>query len=496
MFNRLKNIFNRVNDLSDSVENYQKETDKQIIPSLAYVNRAKKLIDKGDFLEAITVLNAALEIDVKDAFIYKYLAIAYEKIGDYSNAIKLYKTSADINPQDKNIWHNLGMTLVTVRNYEEAEKAFEKADKITPINTDIQTGWGMSLFKQKKYKDAREKFLKAISINRYNFSAMLLAAISEIRLQMYDDAETKLRFLLNANPNESSAFEFANLCFTRKKYDDAIVYAEKSLDFNKQMLPAYLLLGKIYSLKFDYDNATKYFETAKDNDLESIYLYVEWGNALIRFGRYTEAKEMFQKALLEDVENEDAQAGMTFCCAETNEFEKACDLIKILEEKGNESTALLLAKGTCAMAFGEIDNALQIFKKIIGNTPEEISCYIKLAKCYYKLQKDDMVHDSYEKLIKFCPNFANGYFEYAKYLLEKEDYLNAQRKLRKGVHLEPNNQEMLNMLFYVSYKLVKDNVCEYNIKETIALANKIKEFKYPELRADLEILLKNIKENK
>lgn len=496
MLGRLKKIFNRVKDLSESVEKYQKETDKQIIPSLAYVNRAKKLIDKGDFSEAIKVLNAALEIDVKDSFIYKYLAIAYEKNGDYVTAIEMYKTSASINPQDKNVWHNLGMALVTVRNYTEAENAFENADKITPINTDIQTGWGMSLYKQRKYKEAREKFLKAISINRYNFSAMLLAAITEVRLKMYDDAEEKLRFLISANPNESCAFEFANLCFMKKKYDDAIIYAEKSLEFNRQMLPAYLLLGKIYSLRFDYTNATKYFEAAKDNELESIYLYAEWGNALVRFGRYTEAKEMYHKALLTDVENEEAQAGMAYCCTETNEFEKACDLIKILDEKGNESVMFNLAKGTCAAAFGEIENALLIFKEIIKNNPDEILCYLKLAKCYEKLQNDDMTCDSYEKLIKFCPDFANGYLEYAKYLLTKDDYKNAQRKLRKAIYLEPNNQEMLNLLFYVSYKLVKDNVCEYNIKEAISLANEIEQFKYPELRVDLEALLKNIKENK
>ena len=51
-------------------------------------------------------------------------------------------------------------------------------------------------------------------------------------------------------------------------------------------------------------------------------------------------------------------------------------------------------------------------------------------------------------------------------------------------------------MFYVSYILVKEDLCEYNIREAISLANGIAEFRYPELKAELEILLKNIKEKK
>ena len=55
------------------------------------------------------------------------------------------------------------------------------------------------------------------------------------------------------------------------------------------------------------------------------------------------------------------------------------------------------------------------------------------------------------------------------------------------------------MLFYVNYILVKQNVCEYNIKETLRLAEKIEKldnnaFKYPDERAELTQMLKNLQE--
>ena len=232
MFGWVKKISDKIKDLNSSVDKYKKETDNQTIPSVAYVNRAKKLIDKMRYDDAKKVLEEALEITRKDALVYKYLGVCEEKLGNYQASVIDYQKSAELNPQDKNIWHKLGLVQITLRDYANAELSFVQADKISPINTDIQTGWGMSLFKQKKYKEAHEKFLKAIQINRYNFAAMLLAAISEVRLGKYDDAEQKLSFLAGANPNESCMYEFANLYFLKENYEASIRYAKQSIDFN------------------------------------------------------------------------------------------------------------------------------------------------------------------------------------------------------------------------------------------------------------------------
>lgn len=495
MFGWIKNISDKIKDLNTSVDTYKKETDNQQIPSLAYVNRAKKFIEKSRFIDAKAVLEEALEITDKDALVYKYLGISEEKMGNYDAAIEAFKKSAEINPQDKNIWHKLGLAQITVRSYEDAEISFEKADKISPVNTDIQTGWGMALFKQKKYNQAYDKFIKATKINRYNFAAMLLAAIVEIRLGKYDDAENKLSFLTSANPNESSTYEYANLYYLKGNYDAAIRYALQSVEFNSNMLPAYLLLGKIYSIKFDYENSTKYFTRAQEKNLINSVLYTEWGNALVRLCRFEEAKEIFQKALLEDTDCVEAQAGMALCAAETKDFEKAHNFITFAEEKEADSVFLIEAKGLSAFAYGNTEEALCYFKEALKRDSNDVYNYFRLAKCYEKLEKDDMVKDSFDKLLKFNPDCVKVYVEYAKYLMKQNDHKDAQRKLRKAEKLDENNQEILNLLFYTSYILVKENVCEYNVKEAIMLADRIEKFEYPELRADLEVLLKNIKEN-
>lgn len=495
MLGWLKNINKKIKDLNISVDNYKKETDNQTMPVHAYINRAKKMIDRSMFLEARDVLNEALSISQKDALIYKYLGICEEKLGNFEGAVDMFQKSASINPQDKNIWHKLGMTQITLKKYEEAEKSFEEANKISPMNTDIQTGWGMSLLKQKKHSQAHEKFVKAIQINSYNFSAMLLCAIVEIRIKKYNEAEQKLLFLMDANPTEGAAYEYANLCHLKENLNGAIRYAQKSIELNPNMLPAYLLLGEVYSQMFDYKNSVKYFSTAEELKLTSSILYINWGNALMNLYKFEEAKEMFQKALLTEPESVDAQAGMALCCAETQNFERMHSFISFVEEKGEEFATIEISKGITQATYGNIENAVEIFKKVLNSYPKEIYTYYRLAKCYEKLQKTDMVKDSYDKFIKLNPNYATAYLDYAKFLISMKDYKDAQRKLRKAEKLDSNNQEILNLLFYTSYILVKDNLCEYNIKEAISIADKIEDFQYPELREELETLLKDVKEN-
>ena len=79
MFNRLKQIIEYIRNISKSIDIYKKDTIIQSIPSLTYVNRAKKFIDYNKFDEAEKILKDALMLPQKDALVYKYLGVIYER---------------------------------------------------------------------------------------------------------------------------------------------------------------------------------------------------------------------------------------------------------------------------------------------------------------------------------------------------------------------------------------------------------------------------------
>lgn len=496
MFGWLEKVIEKIKSLNCSIDNYRKETVIQSLPTYTFVNRAKVLIEKGSFDEAEKILLQALELPQKDALVYKYLGAVYEKQLKLDKCVEAYQLSAELNPQDKVIWQRLGFALVSIGKFENAVKAFENSNKVQANNTDTFTGWGMALMKQGKFAEAQAKFIEAIKYNKYNFSAVFLCAVMDIKLGMYDKADMKLSFLANVCPNANNTFEYARLKALRDDLDSAIHYAKKSIGYNEKMMPAYVLLGQLYTEKFDFENMYNSFADAEKLGLGNPALYFEWGKSFEKFNKLDDAKSKLLKAFEMDRESVEIQSFLALCCAEKKEVDEAQNLIDKVLEKAPKDRLAPKVSAIIAYERGEYQFALDYFRAEDENF---LSSYY-MAKCYEAQNNDTKVKDCYESAIRLNPHYIKAFEDYARYLIQRNEFAEAQRKLRKALKTEPENVVMLNLMFYVSYILVKDNVCEYNVKETISFANSIEKiapekFEYPEQKLELERLLADSSES-
>lgn len=81
MFSRFKKIIEDITNLNSRIDTYKEDTVIQSLPSVAYVNRAKKAIDKGQDIK--THLNFYIRLQSlpqEDALVYKYQGIIYDKL--------------------------------------------------------------------------------------------------------------------------------------------------------------------------------------------------------------------------------------------------------------------------------------------------------------------------------------------------------------------------------------------------------------------------------
>lgn len=470
MFNLIKKIIKKIKELNNSVNEYKKDTVIQSLPAIAFVNKAKKFIDNGRFEQAEKVLKDALELSQQDALVYKYLGIVCEKQNKFELAEDYYFKSSRINPNDKIIWQKLGFTYISLKKYEQAQKAFENANKIWAGNSDNYTGLGMSLLRQNKFIEAREKLEIASRLDKYNLWALFLCAVTEMKLEMYDDADAKFAFLVKASKNPVNFLEYAQLKLIKKDYEKAAVLARKAIVLNPEFLPAYTLLGEIYTGMYDKENSLKQFETAQEKGLKTFDFYYHYGRALNRFEKYSQAKEMLIKAY--EINQSQASPDLAVCLAMLGE-----DVSKYIDDEKNN-----LAAGIIKYKSGDYKNAVKLLKSCEETA---LSDYI-LAKCYQALKNNSQAKDFYEASLSKYSGMA--VIDYVNYLIELKQYDAARLKLRKALKNDEKNIKLLNLMFYVNYKLAKENVCEYNIKEALASAEKIGNsdfFEYPELKLEL-----------
>ena len=129
MFNKLKKFYDDIKNLNKSVNNYQSDTIIQSLPMVAYVNKAKKLIEAKDYKSATEVLLSAIDISDKDPLVYKYLGKIAEINRHFKDASVYYEKSANLNSNDKEIWLRLGMSYLYSDILDKAIHCF------FPINT-------------------------------------------------------------------------------------------------------------------------------------------------------------------------------------------------------------------------------------------------------------------------------------------------------------------------------------------------------------------------
>ena len=137
--------------------------------------------------------------------------------------------------------------------------------------------------------------------------------------------------------------------------------------------------------------------------------------------------------------------------------------------------------------------------KLIRQFQNAVNCFY-LARCFERQQNDIRTVDYYEAALRANPKYTSAYIDYVNYLISKGEFADAQRKLRKALKNEDDNIVLLNLMFNVSYILVKDKVCEYNVKEVLAVAEKIQSinadlFEYPVQKQELINLLQESGEN-
>ena len=108
------------------------------------------------------------------------------------------------------------------------------------------------------------------------------------------------------------------------------------------------------------------------------------------------------------------------------------------------------------------------------------------------------VREYLDKFTQGNPDYAQGHIDYAQWLINVSDFEEARRKLKKALKLEPDNLDAINMLFLTQFTLVKKNICEYNIKEAISVADRALElgrFDYTPQKQELERMLANFQGN-
>ena len=192
---------------------------------------------------------------------------------DYGKAIEEYKKAIELNPNYSTAYNILGYAYRQNEDYPNAEQAFKKYIELIPNDPNPYDSYGELLLKMGKYEDSIAQYRKALSIDPKFINSHFAIAAALMYLGKPDEATAELQKILESARSDGER--------------RTALFGQAVVDVDS---------GKMDKALEDMDK--EYAVAEKINDVANMTADLQTkGNILLEMGKYTEAKELFERLL-------------------------------------------------------------------------------------------------------------------------------------------------------------------------------------------------------
>ena len=351
----------------------------------------------GDVIKALEYWNKALQINPKQANVYKSMALLYMKKGQFDDAVEQFRKALEIQSQLPDAYCNIGHSLMMSGRPKEAIEALQKEIQISPNSDFAYFLLGQAHLQQKEYQKAQEYYETAIKINpRYTNAyyglASACAKLGDLeKAKEYSESFKKLK-----------AQERKHLKGRKIKYDDFV-------ETQKNAAMTYINVGRMY----------------REN------------------GKLAKAEELLKQAAGHDPNNIVCFLELATLYQISKQPSKALQMYKKIRDNQPESAVSYLVIGILSAHLKRYDDSEEAFRKLITLAPQKSDGYRELARLYLKTgQNLPQARKLAEKAVALEAT-ATNYFVLSWACYVNGDIVNALPTIKRALELDPNNQQYL-----------------------------------------------------
>jgi len=176
-------------------------------------NRGFAYTNLGQFNQAISEYNKAIELNPKLAEAYNNRGIAYDKLGQHTRAMSDYNKAIELNPKDAMAYNNRGTAYTQLGEYTKALSDFTKAIEFNPKLAEAYNNRGFAYTNLGQFNQAISDYNKAIELNPKLAEAYNNRGGAYINLGQFNQAISDSNKAIELNPKDAMAYYIRGLAY-------------------------------------------------------------------------------------------------------------------------------------------------------------------------------------------------------------------------------------------------------------------------------------------
>ncbi len=423
------------------------EINSQILKDNANDNDARGLaasflLDKGDVSKALAELQAVVTGAPQNPVSRYNLGRAHAARGEYEQARQQFQKAIELNPNY--VLARLAMAQLQVAHQEfdgalktaESVLAIDKGNvnarliesaalmglkkfgdsrvmldtmlKTYPGSTDVLYQLGVVNLAESRYKEAEDAFRRSYQLNPANTRGLMGMVETDMAQNKTEDALKILQTESDKAPARIDLLvSLAAIAVRTGKYDFAIQTYNRVLgQMDKSAKPGeiYMRMGETYRRKGDANNAIKALQKARETLPANPQLLATLGLVLDGASRKAEAKQFYEATLKVDPDNAIVLNNLAYLLAETGgDLNDALTKVQRAKQIKPDVYEISDTLGWVYLKKGLADNAIDVFKELVGKVPHESTYRFHLGMAYSQKGDRTKAIEQLKEALKFHP---------------------------------------------------------------------------------------------
>jgi len=288
--------------------------------------------------------------------------------GDTKGAIDQLENATQLAPKDENARVVLAQAYTSAKDYKHAESELDTALSASPKSTFVLGSVADYWISRGQASKAVEQAKKFLATDPQNAQAKAILGSSLLSAKAYPEAQAALEQSIQAKPDFQAYILLGKLHTLKGEPESAIGAYTRAIDMQPRYAPLYAAVGNIYLEKKDFPNAQKYFEQCLkiDPDFAVAASNLAWIYAT-QGGSLDLAVGLAQKAKQALPDTASVSDTLAWVYVKRGNFSSAVPLLQECLKKNPENAlyryhlgVALIGKGDKAKGRAEIEAALRL----------------------------------------------------------------------------------------------------------------------------------------